>query len=120
MVSVREFEEMVRTNEGIFLVKFGAEWCGPCKTIEAGVQHEFSRLTSKYSNVKTLVIDIDHSMDLFAMLKKKKIISGIPAIMMYVSGSEDGIYPTNMVTGSNPEGLRIFFAEAENYAMGST
>jgi thiol-disulfide isomerase/thioredoxin len=28
------FTEILQTNPGLFIVKFGAEWCGPCKKIE--------------------------------------------------------------------------------------
>jgi thiol-disulfide isomerase/thioredoxin len=28
------FFEMLKLNPGVFIFKFGAEWCGPCKTIK--------------------------------------------------------------------------------------
>jgi len=41
------------------VIKFGAEWCAPCKTFEP----VFKAVSSTYSNVEFLTIDIDEDSD---------------------------------------------------------
>ena len=33
--SLQEFADLLKTNPGVFIIKFGAEWCGPCKKMAA-------------------------------------------------------------------------------------
>ena len=41
------------------VIKFGAEWCAPCKTFEP----VFKAVSSIYSNIEFLTVDIDEDSD---------------------------------------------------------
>mgnify|MGYP001381989708 CR=1 FL=1 len=62
------------------LLKFSAEWCKPCKTVAQLCDHEFGRMPD---NVVIASIDIDDSLDLYMMLKKKRMLTGIPCILSW-------------------------------------
>ena len=70
-----------KTNPGMVILKFGAEWCGPCKRCEKEVKNWFDKINSKY--ITTIVVDIDESFEIYAFLKNKKMFQGIPAILNY-------------------------------------
>lgn len=97
--------ELLKQNKGIVVLKFGAEWCGPCKNIECYVKNHFDSMSE---NVTTGIIDVDDNFELYAFLKKKKMIQTIPAILRYDMGNESYI-PDDMISSSNTAELDVFF-----------
>jgi thioredoxin 1 len=97
--------ELLKQNKGIVVLKFGAEWCGPCKNIEYYVKNQFDSMSE---NVTTGIIDVDDNFELYAFLKKKKMIQTIPAILRYDMGNESYI-PDDMISSSNTTELDVFF-----------
>ena len=81
MESVNDFSNEIKNNNNIFIIKLGAEWCGPCKAIEPLVDKYFKMLIEKKINCQQ--IDVDEALDIFAFLKRKRVITGIPAILLY-------------------------------------
>jgi hypothetical protein len=53
-------------------------------------------------------IDVDESFDLYAHLKQKKMVNGIPVILMFKKGNVSYI-PDDSVTGADPAALDAFF-----------
>lgn len=106
------FADMLNSNPGIIIVKFGAEWCGPCKAIENEVKDYFSRMPD---NVQCAIIDVDESFDIYALLKQKRMINGIPAILAYNKGNLNYI-PDNIIIGTNKQQLQTFFSNCFHYA----
>ncbi len=100
-----QFKTILEENPGWVVMKFGAEWCGPCKTIEKDVDRHFKRMNRK---VACFVIDIDESFDLFAYLKKYKMVGGIPAILAYKAGNVT-VAPDYSMVGSDFAKLEDFF-----------
>lgn len=103
--SVTEFVEMLKENPGQFIVKFGAEWCGPCKKIENDVKYCFDRMPD---TVQCAMIDIDKNLEVYSFLKTKKMVNGIPAILCWNQGNI-GYIPDDVVLGANMEQLKLFF-----------
>ena len=66
------------------ILKFGAAWCGPCQNIKDISKQNFEELQS--IGAFCLDVDIDKNLDLYAFLKRKKMIQGIPIIMAYIQG----------------------------------
>jgi thioredoxin 1 len=103
--SREEFLKVLEANPGLVIVKLGATWCGPCKKI-AHVVHAF--FASSPQNVVCADIDVDESFDLYAVLKQKKMVNGIPVILLYKKGNVSFI-PDDSVTGAGPNDLDAFF-----------
>jgi thioredoxin 1 len=100
-----EFLKLLGVNPGLVIVKLGATWCGPCKAI-APVVHAF--FASSPSNVVCADIDVDESFDLYAVFKQKKMVNGIPVILLFKKGNVSFI-PDDSVTGSGAPELDAFF-----------
>ena len=101
----QEMSDVLRENPGVIIMKFGAEWCGPCKKIEEFVKQNMELMPKE---IRCIVIDIDEAFDAYAFLKSKKIVNGIPVCLAYY---QDNIHyvPDNVVIGTNTEELKIFF-----------
>ena len=81
--SLEEYDEFVNAPDTLNIVKVGAEWCGPCRTIEqtiAGLTDE------EVSGVLLGEIDADDEWaeDKIAELK----IRGIPVMIAFKGGEE--------------------------------
>jgi thioredoxin 1 len=100
-----EFLKLLGVNPGLVIIKLGATWCGPCKAI-APVVHAF--FASSPANVVCADIDVDESFDLYAVFKQKKMVNGIPVIMVFKRGNVSFI-PDDSVTGSGAPELDAFF-----------
>jgi len=103
--SVKQFSEYLQTNPGLIIIKFGAEWCGPCKMIEKQVHDWFDIMPNK---VQGFIIDVDESFELYAFLKTKKMVNGIPVILCYDKGNLNYI-PSDSIIGADKAGVDAFF-----------
>lgn len=99
------FKEILSNNPGLIIIKFGAEWCQPCKRIKEQVNYYFERMPN---NVQCMVIDIDECFDVYAFLKSKKMVNGIPVLLCYNKGNV-GFIPDDSVTGTDNVHLNQFF-----------
>lgn len=104
------FLNLLKLNPGLVIVKLGASWCGPCKKIAHIVEAFFA---SSPSNVICADIDVDDSIDLYSYLKTKRMVNGIPVILMYKRGNLSFI-PDDSITGANPADLDAFFKRCGN------
>ena len=99
------FFHLLENNPGIIVLKLGAEWCGPCKTIKTAVHAFFA---SSPPEVICGDIDVDRSFDFYSFLKSKKMVNGIPVLLCYKKGNNTFI-PDDSVTGSDSHALHNFF-----------
>ena len=99
------FGRILQENPGVVIIKFGAEWCGPCKLIEQDVNFYFSKMPD---TVQCLIVYFDESFDIFAYLKSKKMVSGIPAILAYYKGNLNYV-PDEFVVGADKQKIHAFF-----------
>ena len=102
--------ELIKKNNGILVLKFGAEWCGPCKRIENTVKDWFSIMPA---NVTCGIIDCDESFDVYAFYKNKKIIRTIPAILRFNADNEHWA-PDDAIFSSDPSDIEDFFKRIIN------
>lgn len=100
-----DFLKLLKLNPGLVIVKLGASWCGPCKKIAHLVDAFFA---SSPPDVICADIDVDDSIDLYSYLKTKRMVNGIPVILMYKRGNVSFI-PDDSVTGADPTALDAFF-----------
>jgi len=99
------FMEIIHNNPGLIVMKFGAKWCGPCQLIEKDISYMFSILPD---NVQCMSIDIDLYPDVYAFLKAKRIVNGIPVILCYKKDNHTYV-PDDIVIGADNKALQQFF-----------
>jgi thioredoxin-like negative regulator of GroEL len=100
-----EFRNLLSENPGIIVIKFGAEWCNPCKRIEEPLKHYISQLSDQ---VLPVIVDVDESFEVYAYLKNKRMINGIPVILAYYKGNIN-YAPDDIHIGTDLNQLRDFF-----------
>jgi len=104
--SLKEFQNLVTVqNPGAVVIKFGAEWCGPCKKIESLVHNCMAQMPA---NIQCVVLDVDESFEVYAFFKNKRLINGIPAIFAYYHGNT-GYVPDDVVVGADNGQILQFF-----------
>lgn len=101
----KSFAEILQQNTGRFIVKFGAEWCGPCKQIEGLVKEWMGKMPPQ---VKCAIIDVDDNFEIYAFLKSKRMVNGIPVILSYNSGNLTHI-PNDVIVGADVTQINTFF-----------
>lgn len=108
----QQFIDLLQANTGVFIIKFGAEWCGPCKQIERHVNELISKMPA---NVMCAIIDIDECFEMYAFMKKNKMVKSIPTLLAYNKGNVTYI-PDDNTIGSDLNQLYAFFKRCENAA----
>eukprot|EP01111_Echinosteliopsis_oligospora_P011675 TRINITY_DN3909_c0_g1_i1.p1 TRINITY_DN3909_c0_g1~~TRINITY_DN3909_c0_g1_i1.p1 ORF type:complete len:103 (-),score=24.75 TRINITY_DN3909_c0_g1_i1:99-407(-) len=78
--------------EGVVVVDFFAEWCGPCKAIAPKVA-EFEK---QYKDVKFYKVDVDESGD----IAQQYNITCMPTFLVFKGGNQ-----VSELKGANPKGL---------------
>ena len=109
--SLQSFSELLQANPGLVILKFGADWCGPCKRIEPLVHGWYERIAADpffSSRVVCGLIDVDVNFEVYGFLKNKRRINGIPAILCYYRGNVNYI-PDDMTAGSDDQQTSAFF-----------
>lgn len=121
-LSPNDLQKYQKENKNRFiLVKLGATWCGPCKKISPLCNKYFDLLPS---NVDVYDIDVDDELDLYMALKRKKMLSGIPALYMWECGIEERdmnhwFIPDDSVSGSDENEVSQFFKRCIEKATSS-
>ncbi|MEM9073337.1 MAG: thioredoxin [Myxococcota bacterium] len=72
------FKTAVETDEGMVLVDFWAEWCGPCKMFGP----IFERVSNNHPDIKFLKVDTEDQQGLARALQ----IQSIPTLMLFRDG----------------------------------
>ena len=105
------FFTLLKHNQGIIVIKLGAEWCGPCKTIKKAVHGFFA---SSPPEVICADIDVDECFELYSLLKSRRVVNGIPVLLCYKKGNRTPI-PDDSVVGADPAALDAFFKRCGMY-----
>ena len=99
------FMELLKINPGVFIFKFGADWCNPCKKIKKFIDKVSLVLPTNVMYIYN--VDVDECFDLYAYLKQKKMVSGIPAMLAYKAGNHS-YAPDASVSGIDENELKHF------------
>ena len=90
MKVIKESEFINEINEGLVLVDFYADWCGPCKMLSPILE----QINNEYENVKIIKVNIDDSI----FLANYYQIQSIPTLILL----KDGQF-LNRMTGFRPK-----------------
>ena len=101
-----ELTSILNSNKGYVVIKFGAEWCKPCKLCHDHVYEWFKKLPD---NFLCYDLDVDDNFEVYALLKSKKQVSSIPTILAWKKGNTM-IGPDHSVIGADNEKINTFFA----------
>ena len=71
------------------VIKFGASWCGPCKTLTPRLEN----LSKDYDKIKFVKIDVEENQDLAIELG----IRSVPTVIIY-----DGENAVDRTAGNQP------------------
>jgi thioredoxin 1 len=91
-VTDSSFDQDVLKNEGLVLVDFWAEWCGPCKTIAPSLEELANEMAG---NVTVAKLNIDENPN----IPTKYGVRGIPTLMLFKDGEVAGTK-----VGASPKG----------------
>ena len=105
-----DFATLMESNPGILIFKFTADWCGPCKKIK---DYSYKKSNDLPDYMTMMEVDVDECFDLYAFLKHKKMVNGIPVFLAYAKGMNDG--PIASITGASLPDIETFFAACMNY-----
>lgn len=117
-LNVEQLNNLIETIDNsyknIILVKFTADWCSPCKKIKPMCDKYFESLPKK---VIIFEIDIDSQLNLYMFFKKStiRLVSGIPAMLMWTPNTERDkktwYIPENSFSGGDINELENFFED---------
>lgn len=96
-VTDTSFETEVLKSNTPVLVDFWAEWCGPCRSLSPKLEEVAQELGDK---VKIVKVNVDENQ----MTPQKYGIRGIPAMLLFKSGSEVG-----QLVGNHPKDAILDF-----------
>jgi thiol-disulfide isomerase/thioredoxin len=103
--NLQDFLNILKNNNGLIIIKFGAKWCQPCKLIDSQVNYWFQIMPK---NVQCISLDIDESLEIYSFLKTKKMLIGVPTILMYKYNNLSHIFDDS-VNGTNYHEIELFF-----------
>jgi thiol-disulfide isomerase/thioredoxin len=78
-----------KTKYEYVILKFYADWCKPCSKITPFIEKIIDEKSKKFDSLGKkkkfifITVDVDECFDLYAFLKKQKMIKGIPALFLY-------------------------------------
>ena len=101
----------------ILIIKFGADWCGPCKKIAPNF-HEY--IGKSPPNIIFADINVDENMDLYMALKKNKMVNGIPVFFAYYGDNkkrDKWFIPDDSIIGADVKKVTEFFDRCSKKAI---
>jgi thiol-disulfide isomerase/thioredoxin len=109
-----EFLSTITNNkEKVLLFKFTASWCKPCQKIKEEVTSLIRHLNN---HVVCYELDVDENFDVYAFLKSKKMLTGIPSILVYYPGNTS--YGSDLsVSGTDMDNYKNIFLQINNYKL---
>jgi len=99
------FLECLKVNPGIIIIKFGAEWCGPCRVIKDLLETKFSQCGP---NIICCDLNVDDNADVYGFFKKNRQLNGIPSILAFFKGNITP-FANLSVSGANLKEINVFF-----------
>jgi len=96
----------------ITFIKFGASWCRPCQMIAPTIKSLNEQVFKAKKEMTYIDLDVDQCSDLYAFMKQKKMIRGIPVMFCYKKTRyEDSTFyvPIDSVVGASVSDVVNFY-----------
>ena len=90
-INTENFNQEVLSQEGVVVVDFFANWCGPCRKLAPILEEVEAELSSK---VKFAKINTDENIE----MAKQYQVSGLPTLMIFKNGQ-----PVERLVGLMPK-----------------
>ena len=90
MKVIKEYEFVNEVKDGLVLIDFYAEWCGPCKMLSPVLE----QINKEHKDVKVVKVNIDDSRSIASYYQ----IQSIPTLVLL----KDGEFVQRMI-GFNPK-----------------
>ena len=97
-------------------IKFGATWCKPCQMSAPTIKSLNEQVLKAKKKLNYLDLDVDKCSDLYAFMRQKKMVKGIPVIFCYKKSqyNDETFYaPSDSVTGSSIPDVVNFYKRNE-------
>ncbi len=94
----------------MIIIKFTADWCGPCKKAKPIIDENLRKLPE---SILFNEVDIDESIEVYGMLKSKRLVTSIPALICY-NKDNDSLWPDEIISSSNKNDIDNFFNKCIN------
>ena len=93
-ITDQNFEEEIESGEGLYMVDFWAEWCGPCRMIAPVVDELAGEYIEK--GLKVGKLNVDHNQATSARFG----VRSIPAVLFFKDGEL-----VDQVVGAGPKAM---------------
>ena len=117
-VDVDEFKAVLGTlpREKMIIVRFTADWCKPCQTIDEVCQDYFGKCDD---NIVPMIVDIVETVELYGTLKRYKMVNGIPVLLAFHGNRTDEVWyvPSDSHVGGDISVLKSFFKRCDDYVV---
>ena len=107
----QDYTNIINNKTKPLFVKFTATWCGPCKKIKPLVDNFLT--TDTLNKLQYLEIDIDDSIDVYAFMKSKKMLNGVPTLLFYAMDNKSFV-PTYSISTGNENIVNEFLNTVKN------
>jgi thioredoxin 1 len=97
----QELKNHVKKHD-VVIVKFKAEWCGPCKKVAPHIKS----LMEQFKDINYVEVDVDNGNNIASYLR----IRTIPTIISYVNGDIHEI-----LSSSKPSDITQFFIKTNQH-----
>jgi thiol-disulfide isomerase/thioredoxin len=101
-------QQLIIRNNGLLFFCFSATWCGPCQRIKDTLQR-WIQLYSQ-SGITFIMYDVDENDQLYSFYRKKRLVTGIPAIVVFDKNNKSPIF-SDIVNSSNIQEVDMFFTK---------
>lgn len=108
-LSIKELTDLQRTmTNQILIIKFSAQWCKPCKLIKPTWDYWIQN--NKQNNIIYVELDIDETMDLFIAMKSKKMVKGVPTVLLFAGNvkRDHWFIPDDSFVGGDVDAFKLF------------